>query len=125
MFPLNLFLHKTFDILGQAAHIGEVAKLLSSQKITGKIAKKLLREMQKSALSPKEIIKNKGWEVLSTESDLEPIVQKIIAKNPAEVERYQNGEQKLMGFFIGQAMRATKGQGNPKIVKEILEKFLQ
>ena len=37
---------------------------------------------------------------------------------------YQNGEQKLMGFFIGQAMKATKGQGNPKIVKEILEKLM-
>lgn len=108
-----------------AIYIGDVAKLLSEQKITGKIAKKLLKEMLKNTDHPNKILKDKGWEAVSTHSDLEPIVKEIIDQNTSEVQRYKNGEQKLLGFFIGQAMKATKGKGNPKIVKEILVKLLQ
>ena len=96
-----------------AIYIGDVAKLLSEQKITGKIAKKLLKEMLQNAEPPNKILKDKGWEAVSTHSDLEPIVKEIIDQNTSEVQRYKNGEQKLLGFFIGQAMKATKGKGTP------------
>ena len=108
-----------------ASCIGEIAKLLQRKKITGKIAKKLCKEMQKfPTKSPEDIIREKGWNVVSTVSDLEPIVQKIIQNNPNEINRYKNGETKLLGFFIGQVMKETKGQGNPKVVKELLENIL-
>ena len=74
---------------------------------------------------PEKILKEKGWEAVSTHSDLEPIVKEVLEQNTSEVQRYKNGEKKLLGFFIGQAMKATKGKGNPKIVKKILVKLLQ
>lgn len=56
---------------------------------------------------------------------LEPIVDEIIANNPDEVQRYKEGKKQLMGFFVGQAMKASKGKANPKLVTEMVSKKLQ
>ena len=81
--------------------------------------------MLKNPDQPSKILKDKGWEAVSAHSALEPIIKEILEQNTSEVHRYKDGEQKLLGFFIGQAMKATRGQGNPKIIKEILVKLLQ
>ena len=56
---------------------------------------------------------------------LDPIVDEIIANNPDEVQRYKDGKKQLMGFFVGQAMKASKGKANPKLVTEMVTKKLQ
>ena len=61
---------------------------------------------------------------MSDADALAPVVEQVLASNPAEVERYRNGEQKLFGFFVGQAMRATGGTADPKLLQQVLREKL-
>jgi len=61
---------------------------------------------------------------ISDESALEPIIARIVADNPKVVEDYRNGKDKAFGFFVGQVMKATRGQANPKMVNDILKRIL-
>ena len=62
---------------------------------------------------------------MSDSGFLEPIVDEIIRNNPDEVQRYKDGKKQLMGFFVGQVMKASKGKANPKLVTEMVSKKLQ
>jgi len=75
-------------------------------------------------LSIEELIEKKGMKQISDQSELENIVSRILADHPDEISRYKAGDQKLMGFFVGQVMKETKGKANPKIVNEILRRGL-
>ena len=68
-----------------------------------------------------EVIKEKGFEQISDSSAIEKIVDEIIANNQNQVTAYQGGNEKLFGFFVGQVMKASQGQANPKVVNEILK----
>ncbi|MBL8025426.1 MAG: Asp-tRNA(Asn)/Glu-tRNA(Gln) amidotransferase GatCAB subunit B, partial [Fibrobacteres bacterium] len=57
-------------------------------------------------------------------SAIQPLIEKIVADNPSQVSEYRSGKKKILGFFVGEAMKVTKGKANPKIVNEILEKLL-
>ena len=70
------------------------------------------------------IIIDEGMQQLSDSNALDEVVRSILAQHPAEVERYKAGDKKLMGFFVGQAMKATKGSGNPKEINALLVKLL-
>ncbi|MBI5663825.1 MAG: Asp-tRNA(Asn)/Glu-tRNA(Gln) amidotransferase GatCAB subunit B, partial [Nitrospirae bacterium] len=61
---------------------------------------------------------------MSDETGIEAIVDEVLSKSPQEVERFRAGDAKLMGFFVGQIMKLTKGKANPKIVNELLKKKL-
>ena len=65
-----------------------------------------------------------GVKQLSNEEDIMPILTQIIADNPKQTEEYKNGKDKLFGFFVGQAMKATKGQANPEILNKLLRQAL-
>jgi aspartyl-tRNA(Asn)/glutamyl-tRNA(Gln) amidotransferase subunit B len=65
-------------------------------------------------------VKDTGRTQISDTSALESAVEAVLAANPAEVEAYRGGKTKLMGFFVGQIMKATKGQANPGLVNELL-----
>ncbi len=78
----------------------------------------------KLTISADVIIKEKGLVQVSDESEIEKIVDDIISRSPGEVERFKGGEAKLMGFFVGQVMKETKGKANPKVVNELLRKKL-
>jgi aspartyl-tRNA(Asn)/glutamyl-tRNA(Gln) amidotransferase subunit B len=80
--------------------------------------------MYKTGKDAKSIVKEKGLVQISDKSAIEAAIDDILTKNPKEVERFKAGEEKLIGFFIGQAMKATKGKANPKIVNELLNKKL-
>lgn len=80
--------------------------------------------MAQTGKGAKDIIESKGLKQISNSGELETIIDKIIGENPGEVEKYRAGNTKLMGFFVGEVMRATKGQANPKAVNEILRKKL-
>lgn len=99
-------------------------KLIDKGIISGKIAKTIFEEMYKTGKDADIIVKEKGLVQISDETDIEPIINEILEKNPKEVERFKAGEEKLMGFFVGQTMKATKGKANPKIVNELLKKKL-
>jgi aspartyl-tRNA(Asn)/glutamyl-tRNA(Gln) amidotransferase subunit B len=103
-----------------AANLAQLIELVDSGLISGKIAKTVFEEMAKSGRSPKEIVEEKGLVQVSDTGAIEAVVSEVLEQFAAEVQDYQNGKTKLMGFFVGQVMKATKGKANPKIVNELL-----
>ena len=71
-----------------------------------------------------EIIEKRGLKQISDDSAIEPIVDEILANNPNQIEQYKSGNTKLLGYFVGQVMKATQGKANPKQVNELLRKKL-
>jgi aspartyl-tRNA(Asn)/glutamyl-tRNA(Gln) amidotransferase subunit B len=100
-------------------------KLLDEGVISGKIAKTVFEEMTVSGKPAKQIVEEKGLVQVQDESAIESAVDKVLAANPQEVEAFKGGKNKLMGFFVGQVMRETRGKANPKIVNELLGKKLK
>lgn len=105
-------------------YLAELVELLATNSISSRIAKDLFEEMIASNTSPKEIIQNKGIAQISDTSQLEEIIKEIISKNQESVEKYKSGRTNVFGFFVGQVMKSTQGKANPKIVNQILEKYL-
>ena len=107
-----------------AAHLAQLLELIDSGVISGKIAKTVFEEMADSGKPPKAIVEEKGLVQVSDAAAIEAVVSTVLENCAAEVEDYKNGKTKLMGFFVGQVMKATKGKANPGIVNEILKKKL-
>ena len=99
-------------------------KLLDEDVISGKIAKTVFEAMAESGNTATAIVEEQGLVQVSDTSAIDPIVDAIIEGHPDEVERYRGGQKKLIGFFVGQVMKQTKGKANPKVVNEILRKKL-
>jgi aspartyl-tRNA(Asn)/glutamyl-tRNA(Gln) amidotransferase subunit B len=108
-----------------AEALAGMLKLLDEGVISGKIAKTVFEEMAVSGKPAKQIVEEKGLVQVQDESAIESVVDRILAANPKEVAAFQGGKTKLMGFFVGQVMRETKGKANPKIVNELLNRKLK
>ncbi len=107
-------------------HLFSLLTLIESGAVSGTMAKTtILDEICKSGKMPETIIKEKGLVQVSDESEIEKIVDDVLNKNPEEIERFRAGEAKLMGFFVGQVMKETKGKANPNIVNELLRRKLR
>jgi aspartyl-tRNA(Asn)/glutamyl-tRNA(Gln) amidotransferase subunit B len=107
-----------------ASDLAELLKLVDAETISGKIAKSVFDGMAKSGKSARQIVEEQGLVQISDSSAIDNIVSKILADSPAEVQAYKSGKTKLLGFFVGQVMKETRGQANPKMVNEILKKKL-
>jgi aspartyl-tRNA(Asn)/glutamyl-tRNA(Gln) amidotransferase subunit B len=107
-----------------AGDLGALIRLIDDQTISGKIAKEIFPEMFATGESPARIIEAKGLVQITDTSAIEGIVDQVIAANPKEVEGYRAGKTALIGFFVGQVMKASGGKANPKAVNEILRKKL-
>jgi aspartyl-tRNA(Asn)/glutamyl-tRNA(Gln) amidotransferase subunit B len=107
-----------------AAELAELLKLVQDDVISGKIAKTVFDEMAATGKAAQQIVSEKGLAQVSDTVALENAIDAIIAANPDEVARFKTGNKKLMGFFVGQVMKATQGKANPKLVNEILGKKL-
>ncbi|MFH2125287.1 MAG: Asp-tRNA(Asn)/Glu-tRNA(Gln) amidotransferase subunit GatB [Pseudomonadota bacterium] len=99
-------------------------KLIEAGTISGKMAKEVFADMMGTGEAAEAIVKKKGLTQVSDEGELESMLQEIFAANPAEVEAFKGGKKKLMGFFVGQVMQKTKGQANPKLVNQLINKLL-
>lgn len=106
-------------------HLSEMLRLIGDGTISGKIAKDILGELIETGRAPKAVVEEKGLVQISDESALEELVRDIIEANPGPVGEFRAGKEQVMGFFVGQMMRATKGQGNPKVINEILRRELK
>lgn len=104
--------------------VAELINLVEADTISWKIAKEVFAEMIETQESAQKVIEKKGIKQINNSSELESMVDKILADNPNEVEKFKAGNAKLMGFFVGEVMKVTKGQANPKTVNEILRKRL-
>lgn len=105
--------------------LAELVRIVDQGLISAKIANDIFGELFESGAMPEAYVKEKGLAQISDSSALEAAVDAVIAGNPAEVAAYKGGKTKLMGFFVGQIMRATKGKANPALVNELLNKKLQ
>ncbi|MBA4548356.1 Asp-tRNA(Asn)/Glu-tRNA(Gln) amidotransferase subunit GatB [Thermoactinomyces intermedius] len=107
------------------AHLAEMILLIQKGTISSKIAKKVFKEMLDTGKDPGTIVKEKGWVQISDEGKLKEEVAKVIAANPQSVEDFKNGKDRALGFLVGQVMKATRGQANPKLVNELILKQIQ
>jgi len=105
-------------------HLAKLVDLVESGLISGKIGKQIFPELFAKGGDPEELVRARGLVQISDTSALEAAIDQVLAANPAEVEAYKAGKTKLMGFFVGQIMKATKGQANPGLVGELLAKKL-
>ncbi len=102
----------------------ELLNLIEDGTISGKIAKQVFEEMVESKKSAKEIVELKNLKQVTDNSEIEKWVMEVIQNNPKEVEKYKQGNEKLLGFFVGEVMKLSKGKANPKAVNEILREKL-
>lgn len=106
------------------ADFAELLKLISSGDISNKMAKEIFPEMWEKGISASEIIKDKDLKQISDEKELEDMVLKVLKEHTGQVEAYKKGKTKLFGFFVGQVMKASKGQAHPQKLSDILKKKL-
>lgn len=104
--------------------LAAMLRLIDDGTISGKIAKTVFDEMYRTGKAPEIIVQEKGLVQITDSSEIEKAVDDIISKNQNEVARFREGDEKLLGFFVGQAMKATKGKANPKMLNDLLKKKL-
>jgi len=97
---------------------------IKDNTISGKIAKEVFDSMWLDGDDADSIINTKGLTQISDTSELEALADKVIAENPAQVEQFKAGKEKLMGFFVGQIMKETQGKANPGQINQLLKKKL-
>jgi len=105
--------------------LARLLTLVEKGTISASQAKKVFEEMWAGGQDPEAIVKEKGLEQISDTGALEAAAQEIIKAHPKEVADFKAGKTKVMGFFVGQLMRQTKGQANPQLANEIFRRLLQ
>jgi aspartyl-tRNA(Asn)/glutamyl-tRNA(Gln) amidotransferase subunit B len=106
------------------AHLAQLIRIVDSGEISGKIAKTVFEEIARTHEEPAAIIKRMGLAQVSDAGELSAIIDKIIASNPKQLAQFRAGKTQVMGFFVGQVMKETKGQANPQVVNDLLQKKL-
>jgi len=105
-----------------AKDLGELIRLVETDVISGKIAKGVFEEMFSTSKDPNAIIQEKGLKQLSNDDDISKVIKAEFDANPEQLAGYLGGNERLHGFFVGQVMKATGGQANPKKVNELIRK---
>ncbi len=105
--------------------LAKLLALVEQGTISGKLAKTVFEDMVATGRDPEVIIKEKGLAQISDTGALETAAQEIIQAHPKEAADFRAGKTKLMGFFVGQLMKQTKGQANPQLANEIFQRLLQ
>ncbi len=101
-----------------------ILKRIDDKTISGKIAKTVFEAVWDSGKDADQVIEEKGLKQVSDSGAIEAIVDEVLAANPTEVSEYKAGKDKLMGFFVGQVMKASKGKANPGMANQLLKKKL-
>ncbi len=104
--------------------LGELVALVDQGKVSGKMAREVLEKMYGSGEPAARIIEREGLTQISDPAAIEGIVRTLVEAHPDLVAQYRSGEEKVLGFFVGQVMKATKGQANPKLARETLVRLL-
>ena len=108
-----------------AKNLAILINLIKNGTISGKIAKTIFELMVDGDKDPQKIVEEKGLKQQSDPKELEALIDKIINDNREKAIEYKQGKEKLFGFFVGQAMKASGGKANPQLINEILKKKLQ
>ena len=113
--------HEILDCPVGPLALTDLLKMIGNGTISGKIAKTVFADMYKTGNSSKAIVEEKGLSQISDESAIVKLVEETIAANPGQCEQYRNGKEKVIGFLVGQVMKASKGQANPEMVNQLLK----
>jgi aspartyl-tRNA(Asn)/glutamyl-tRNA(Gln) amidotransferase subunit B len=100
--------------------LGGLIDLIADDTISGRIAKDVFEIMIETGAAAPDIVEERGLRQVTDTVAIETVIDGIITANPGQVEQYQSGNQKVMGWFVGQVMKETQGKANPKAVNEIL-----
>jgi aspartyl-tRNA(Asn)/glutamyl-tRNA(Gln) amidotransferase subunit B len=95
--------------------------MVAKGELTGKLAKEVLPKMYQTGETARAIVEREGLKAISDTGAIEKIADEIIAANPKQLEQYRGGKTTVIGFFVGQVMKATRGQADPAVVNEILK----
>jgi glutaminyl-tRNA synthetase len=113
------------DVKFSANQIAQLIKMVDSETISNKIAKQVFEEMVKTGEDASKIVEEKGLIQISDPKIIGPIIDEVIAKNPDNVEKFKSGNNKLLGFFVGQTLKATGGKANPQVVNQLVAQKLK
>ncbi len=105
-------------------NLASLLGMIEAGKISGKIAKTVMAEMMESGREAEVIVKEKNLIQMSDEGDLTAAVAEIIAASPKQVEQFRAGKGKVMGFFVGQLMKKTRGRANPQLANKLFQQAL-
>jgi aspartyl-tRNA(Asn)/glutamyl-tRNA(Gln) amidotransferase subunit B len=108
-----------------ASNLAQMVQMIDQGKINGKIAKTVFEAMLDADKTPQQIVSEKGLEQLSDLGIIEAAIDQVLAANPKQIVQYRSGNEKVLGFFVGQIMKATQGKANPQKVNEILREKLK
>ncbi len=112
------------DVPVEPERLGELIDLLEDGTISGRIAKDVFENMTLTGHAPTVIVAEEGLEQISDTGAIAAEIDKIIAANPGQVAAFKGGNEKVIGWFVGQIMKATEGKANPRTVNEILRRKL-
>lgn len=104
-----------------AHNLGKLVAMIQRGTISGKIAKEVFGHMFADGHDPEQIVEEKGLKQVTDQAAIETIVDRVLAEHAAEVAHYRAGKTKMMGFFVGQTMKATRGKANPALVNQLLK----
>ncbi len=116
--------HQIDELKFNPNDISQLMNMVHDEIISTKIAKQVFEQMAKNGENPNQIVKEKGLIQISNPSEILPIIDDVIEKNPQNLEKYKAGNNKLLGFFVGQVLKATGGKANPKVVNELVKERL-
>ena len=102
----------------------QLVELVAADEISSKQAQEVFAAVLEEDKDPQVIVEERGMKQVSDTGAIEAVVDEVLAANPDKVEQYKGGKTGLIGFFVGQCMKAMKGQGNPKLINELLAKKL-
>lgn len=106
------------------AQVASLAKLLAQDAINSNQAHEVFEAMAQSGDDPEKIVDERGMRQVSDAGALQPIVDQVLANCPDQAQQYRDGNQKVIGFLVGQCMKASRGSGNPKLFNELLRSAL-
>ncbi len=107
-----------------AINLAKLVNLVNKGTISSKIAKDIFGDLVKENIDPEEYVKSKNLIQISDTSEIEKIIDDVIDQNKTELEKYLAGKQSVIGFFVGQIMKISKGKANPQLVNKILKEKL-
>ena len=107
-----------------AAHLAELLQLIAKGSVSGKMAKDILGGMFSTGKTAAALVSEKGLAQITDADQIAKVAREIIAANPKQVEQYRSGKTATLGWFVGQVMKATRGQANPQMLQELLKKEL-
>ena len=105
-------------------YLAEIIKLVDANTVNTPTGKSLLEKVQQSGKSPAEIVEAEGLAQVSDTGAIREIAARIVAENPDNVEKYRGGKDSLIGWFVGQVMRESRGKADPNLAREVLEELL-